>query len=230
MGMERLETKKISGHTYYYYSEWGWVDGKCRRLWQRYLGKLEDIVKACTGGGPAPLYADVFQWGLPVALWKEATTARIVEEINALCPKRNQGLSTGEYIGVAAVNRAIRPNSKRSLWGWLSQTALLRYLPNASKAALSSQRFWDHMDRIDGQRPEQIWKNIIKGVVEREGVDLSSVSYDGTNFYTFINTFNVRCRVAPARKKQARTEQSTAGQLRTVLLCHRTHATVLRCV
>jgi hypothetical protein len=68
--MERLETKKISGHTYYYYSEWGWVDGKCRRKWQRYLGKLEDIAKACAGGVPAPLYADVFQWGLPVALWK----------------------------------------------------------------------------------------------------------------------------------------------------------------
>ena len=25
--MERLEAKKINGHTYYYYSEWGWVDG-----------------------------------------------------------------------------------------------------------------------------------------------------------------------------------------------------------
>jgi len=217
MGMEQLETKKISGHTYYYYSEWGWVDGKCRRKWQRYLGKLEDIVKACTGGVPAPLYADVFQWGLPVALWKEATTARIVEEINALCPKRNQGLSTGEYIGVAAVNRAIRPNSKRSMWGWFSQTALLRYLPNASKEALSSQRFWDHMDRIDGQRPEQIWKNIIKGVVEREGVDLSSVSYDGTNFYTFIDTFNVRCRVA--RRGKNKQGRSNLRQVSYALFC-----------
>ena len=78
-------------------------------------------------------------------------------------------------------------------------------MPNASKEALSSQRFWDHMDRIDGQKPEQIWKSIIKGVVEREGVDLSSVSYDGTNFYTFIDTFNVRCRVARRGKnKQGR--------------------------
>ena len=42
--MERLEAKKINGHTYYYYSGWGWVNGKCRRLWQKYLEKLEDIV------------------------------------------------------------------------------------------------------------------------------------------------------------------------------------------
>ena len=215
--MERLEKKNISGHTYYYYSEWGWVNGKCRRKWQRYLGKLEDIVKACEGGGPAPLYADVFQWGLPAALWKEASTAEIVREINDLCPKRNQGLSTGEYIGIASVNRAIRPNSKRSMWSWFSQTVLLRYLPGASKEALSSQRFWDHMDRIDGDKPAQIWKNIIKGVVEREEIDVSSVSYDGTNFYTFIDTFNVRCKIAKRGKNKQ--GQSNLRQVSYALFC-----------
>lgn len=215
--MERLEKKKISGHTYYYYSGWGWVNGKCRRKWQRYLGKLEDIVKACEGGGPAPLYADVFQWGLPAALWKEASTARIVQEINDLCPKRDQGLSTGEYIGVAAVNRAIHPNSKRAMWSWFSQTVLLRYLPDASKEALSSQRFWDHMDRVDGDKPATIWKNIIKGVAEREEIDLSSVSYDGTNFYTFIDTFNVRCKIA--RRGKNKQGQSNLRQVSYALFC-----------
>ncbi|MEK7732672.1 MAG: IS1634 family transposase, partial [Planctomycetota bacterium] len=104
-----------------------------------------------------------------------------------------------------------------SLWGWFSQTALLRYLPNASKEALSSQRFWDHMDRIDGQKPEQIGKSIIKGVVEREGVDLSSVSYDGTNFYTFIDTFNVRCRVA--RRGKNKQGRSNLRQVSYALFC-----------
>jgi len=217
MGMERLEAKKIGGHTYYYYSGWGWVNGKCRRQWQRYLGKLEDIVQACEGGGPAPLCADVFQWGLPAALWKEAGTARIVQEIDELCPKRNQGLSTGEYIGIAAVNRAIQPNSKRSMWSWFSQTVLLRYLAEASKEALSSQRFWDHMDRIEGESAAAIWKNIIKGVVHREEIDVSSVSYDGTNFYTFIDTFNVRCQIAKRGKNKQ--GQSNLRQVSYALFC-----------
>lgn len=215
--MERLEAKKIGGHTYYYYSGWGWVNGKCRRQWQRYLGKLEDIVQACEGGGPAPLCADVFQWGLPAALWKEAGTARIVQEIDELCPKRNQGLSTGEYIGIAAVNRAIQPNSKRSMWSWFSQTVLLRYLAEASKEALSSQRFWDHMDRIEGESAAAIWKNIIKGVVHREEIDVSSVSYDGTNFYTFIDTFNVRCQIAKRGKNKQ--GQSNLRQVSYALFC-----------
>jgi transposase len=202
--MERLEAKRISGRTYYYYSKWAWVDGKCRRVWQRYLGTLENIAKAVEGG-PAPLYAEIFQWGLPSALWKECCLAGVIEEADKICPKRDQGLSIGEYLTIAAINRAICPYSKRSMWDWFSQTALLRWFPHASKTALASQRFWDHMDKIDSSTALSIWKNIFKGVAQRETIDLSSVSYDGTNFYTFIDTFNVRCEIAKRGKnKQGR--------------------------
>jgi transposase len=106
---------------------------------------------------------------------------------------------------IAAINRAISPNSKRSMWEWFCQTILLRRLPHASKSAMNSQRFWDHMDRIKDHMALTIWKNILKGVFSREAIDISSVSYDGTNFYTFIDTFNVRCQIAKRGKnKQGR--------------------------
>jgi hypothetical protein len=38
---ETLGVEKISGRNYYYYSQWGWVKGKCWRLWQKYLGKTK---------------------------------------------------------------------------------------------------------------------------------------------------------------------------------------------
>lgn len=214
--MERLEAKRISGRTYYYYSKWAWVDGKCRRVWQRYLGTLENIARAVEGG-PAPLCAEIFQWGLPSALWKECRLAGVIEETDKLCPKRNQGLSIGEYVTIAAINRAICPYSKRSMWDWFSQTALLRWFPHASKTALASQRFWDHMDKIDGSTALSIWKNIFKGVVQREAIDLASVSYDGTNFYTFIDTFNMRCEIAKRGKnKQGR---NNLRQISYALFC-----------
>jgi len=203
--MERLESKVINGHTYYYYSQWAWTNGKCRRVWQKYLGKPKDIYKAVSEGGPAPKYAEVFQWGLPSALWHEVQHARVIEEVDELCPKRHQGLSTGHYLAIAAINRAIQPESKRSMWGWFSQTALLRAMPEATKAGLSSQRFWDHMERIGDNAAYTIWKRIITGAVKRESIDLSSICYDGTNFYTFIDTFNVRCTIAERGKnKQGR--------------------------
>jgi transposase len=215
--MERLETKQIHGQTYYYYSKWGWVDGKCRRMWQKYLGKLENIVKAVEGDGPAPLHAEVFQWGLPIAFWKECENAKVIHEVDALCPKRDQGLSTGAYIAIAAMNRAIWAFSKRSMWEWFSQTALMRHVPQANKAVLNSQRFWDHMDRIDAETAPVIWKNIIKGVVQHEEIDLSSLLYDGTNFYTFIDTFNVRCEIGQRGKnKQGR---SNLRQVSYALFC-----------
>ena len=202
--MERLEPKIINGKTYYYYSKWAWVNGKCRRIWQKYLGDLKSIVSAIDGK-PEPLYAEVFQWGLPMALWNECLNANVRQEIDKLYPKRNQGLTIGDYITVAAINRAIKPNSKRSMWEWFSQTALMRQIPKASQSLFSSQRFWDHMDKIEPDSGITIWKNILKEVIRKEIVDISTISFDGTNFYTFIDTFNNRCDIAKRGKnKQGR--------------------------
>jgi transposase len=203
--MERLEAKQINGHTYYYYSKWAKVDGKCRRIWQRYLGKLEDIAKAVQGGGPGPLYAEVFEWGLPEVLWNECCRAEIVAHIDQQCPKRTQGMSIGQYLAIATLNRAIDPQSKNAMWPWFSRTVLLRRIPEAGAERLSSQQFWNHMDRIDEAACRTIWRELLRGVLEREHVSLESISYDGTNFYTFIDTFNMHCDLAKRGKnKQGR--------------------------
>lgn len=210
MSQERLEPKKINGKCYYYYSIWEWRDGKCRRVWQKYLGKLQDLVKAAEGG-PDPAYAEVFEYGLPGALWLESRRQRVVETIDHLCPKRSQGLSVGEYMALAAVNRAVRPVSKKGMWEWFAGTILRRCLPLVEEGMLSSQRFWDHMDSLSAEQAGKAWSEIIAGVVSREGVDLSRISYDGTNFYTFISTFNSRSSLAARGKnKQGR------GNLRQV--------------
>ena len=77
--MQRLEAKSINGRTYYYLSLWGWKNGKCRRLSQKYLGKPEDIARAVEPGGHSPEYAVVLDWGLPQALWQEAARAQVAQ-------------------------------------------------------------------------------------------------------------------------------------------------------
>jgi transposase len=209
--MQRLEAKTIHGHTYYYLSLWGWKNGKCRRLSQQYLGKPEDIAHAVAGSGATPEYALVLDWGLAQALWQEAARAQVVQHVDQLCPKRAQGLSPGDYIRLAAINRACEPVSKQAMWDWVSRTVLPRVWPEASAAQLTSQHFWDHMDRIDGPTAQAIWQQLLDAVLQREQIPLSQVCYDGTNFYTFIDTFNLRCQVAKRGKnKQGR------GNLRQV--------------
>ena len=203
--MQRLEAKTIHGRTYYYYSHWGWKNGKCRRLSQKYLGKAEDIAQAVQGVGPAPQYAEVLDWGLPLALWQEAARAQVAEHVDQLCPKRAQGLSTGDYLRLAAINRAYDPVSKHAMWDWLTRTCLLRWWPEASAGHLTSQRFWDHMDRITPATAQAIWQQLLAQVLQRERIELSQICYDGTNFYTFIDTFNLKCQIAKRGKnKQGR--------------------------
>jgi transposase len=214
--MERLETKKINGHTYYYYSKWAWVDGKCRRVWQKYLGKLEDWAPSI-GTAPKTLYAEVFGFGLPAALWLELQRQQIVQAINELCPKRAQGLSTGEYLAIAAVNRACEPVSKNAMWDWFNGSVLRRLLPSADRAALSSQRFWDHMDGIEQKRIPEIWKRLVGDCLRREAIEPQQVCYDGTNFYTFIGTFNSHCEIA--RRGKNKQGRSNLRQVSYAVFC-----------
>jgi transposase len=216
--MECLEKKRIKGPTYYYYSKWGRVNGKSRRLWQKYLGKPDDILHAVEGRGPAPQYAEVFHFGLAETLAKECRLAKIIDKVDVHCPKRHQGLSVGAYLAMAALNRAMHPLSKSALFDWLVTTTLRRHFPHASKTALTSQRFWDHMDRLDAPLARAIWQDIITDVMVREAIDLSSVCYDGTNFYTFIDTFNTRCDIA----KRGKNTQGRANvrQVSYALFCH----------
>ena len=217
--MERLEAKKINGKTYYYYAKWGWVNGKCRRLWQKYLGKAGDIVKKATEKKEieSPESAEIFRWGLSEAINKECNIAGVITETDLICNKREQGLSVGEYLAIAAMNRAMQATSKRGMWEWFSKTSLIRYFPKATESLLDSQRFWDHMKKITSHNRLAIWKNIITKVIEREKINLSAVSYDGTNFYTFIDTFNSRCEITKRGKnKQGR---SNLRQVSYALFC-----------
>jgi transposase len=155
--------------------------------------------------GPAPQYAEVLDWGLPLALWQEAARAQVAEHVDQLCPKRAQGLSTGDYLRLAAINRAYDPVSKHAMWDWLTRTCLLRWWPEASAGHLTSQRFWDHMDRIAPATAQAIWQQLLAQVLQRERIELSQICYDGTNFYTFIDTFNLKCQIAKRGKnKQGR--------------------------
>ena len=215
--MQRLEAKRVNGHTYYYLSQWGWREGKCRRLSQQYLGKLDDFAAKLAGTGPQPLHAEVFELGRPLALWRAVARSELIALTDQLCPKRQQGLTAGTYLALAAINRAVQPVSKRGVWDWLVGTVLGRVVPGVSEAALSSQRFWDHFERLDAATSSALWKSLLGRAVQREGIDLSRLCYDGTNFYTFIDTFNVQNQLA--RRGKNKQGRANLRQVSYALVC-----------
>jgi transposase len=73
------------------------------------------------------------------------------------------------------------------------------------------------MDRIAAPKAQGIWQEILQGVVGRESIDLSRVCYDGTNFYTFIDTFNTRCAIA--RRGKNKQGRNNLRQVSYALFC-----------
>ncbi len=197
-------TKKSGKRRYYYAAESKRVDGKPRIVWQKYLGPVEALIAHKEGATPPkPREARVFEFGAVTALLSIADSLDLVELINKYLPKRKQGPSMGHYLLLAALNRAISPTSKAQIGEWYHSTVLQR-LWGYSQKAFSSQRFWDHMDRVPPAVLDEIESVLVERVVERYNVDLKALLYDTTNFFTFIHTLNDRNSIAQRGRNKAK--------------------------
>ncbi len=118
--MGTIIKKKKKKQFYYYYVESARVNGKPRIVNQRYLGRAEKILQAfdVLDSMKSPVYSLVYEFGAVCALYELARELKIIELIDTYCSKRDQGLSIGEYMFLAAVNRALAPCSKSKLAGF----------------------------------------------------------------------------------------------------------------
>ncbi len=187
MGSIIAKTKK--NQVYYYYVESARVNGKPRIVTQKYLGRAEKIAQAFEEGSAleTPKHSIVFEFGTVCALYELAKKLKIIECINRHCPKREQGLSIGEYMLLAAINRAVNPVSKSKIADWYNHTMLYRLLPS-QKSWLSPKRFWDNMNLLPENAIEKIEDEISALIVKQYGIGTDCLIYDSTNFFTFIDT------------------------------------------
>lgn len=204
--MASLVKKIIRGKPYYYARECKRVNGKPRIVWQKYLGRAQDIIAAVTspatpGAPPQPKEADVCDFGAVVALYDLANRLRVVEFIDRHASKKGRGPSVGTYLLLAAINRCVAPCSKASVADWFGNTALRR-LMNVETRQLTSQRFWDNMDRVSSDALVSIEQDIVAHMVREFDIDLRRVLFDATNFFTFIDTFNGRSTLAQRGKSK----------------------------
>src|SRR6266849_5748985 len=212
--MASLTAKQIHGHTYYYARFCQRVDGKPKIVRQVYLGKIEDLIAAAEQSHQSPplLETEVAAFGDVAALFAIAQKLDLVPLLDSiLLPKRHQGLSPGQYLLLAAINRAVCPTSKFQFADWYRQTALTRLLP-ADPAWLSSQSFWNHMDRVTTDQIQQFERQMTQRLIERFQLDLRALVYDGTNFFTYINTRT------PSQLPQRGHNKQKRGDLRQVNL------------
>jgi len=176
----------------------------------RHVGTAQKLLDRLSEGPGRPLYADERDFGATAALWDTAQQLEIISTIDARAPKRDQGVSVGEYILLATLNRALAPASKSKLAAWYRDTILVRLLP-VRAAALRSQRFWDHMNYLDDATLAQIEDDITRRIVEGMNVDLRALFYDTTNFDTFLSSDNPAQLAQRGHAKSKRTDLRIVG-------------------
>jgi transposase len=187
--MASIIKKKIKDNNYYYYYvESKRINGKLTYVNQRYLGTAESVLSklSTVSSMPEPLYSVILDFADVALLIDIAKRLRVTEVINKYAKKRNQGVSVGDYILLAAINRAVAPTSKSDIAKWYAQTILSRLLP-VNEKSLSSQNYWNHMCLSDDILAD-IDCELVRNIVDIYKVDTTHLIYDATNFFTYIDT------------------------------------------
>lgn len=200
--MATLVTKKKRGRGYLYWVRSARVDGKPRIVEQVYLGPKDRVLeelKERYSKGEAKTRARLKEvqsreFGASAVLLDCAQRLGLVEIVDRHVPpppaRRRTHLSVGQYLVIAAINRAIDVRSKRALYeDWYQHSVIDRLVP-AAETDLTSQRFWDHMDQVESEHIEAIQRDLLERLAELYPLGEQTVLYDSTNFFTFIDTFN----------------------------------------
>lgn len=216
-----LVLRPVRRQKYWYLVESGRVKGRPRIVWQKYLGTPQHIrellERAQAGGGP--LEVDVIDFGA-APLLRFAREVDLVGTIDRVAPKRDQGYSVGEHLLIAALNRCLAPCSKQRIRPWFDRTLLPRLL--GRKEGLSSQDYWNHMDRLDDAALEAIQFETTRRAQSRFGLTTDFLYYDPTNFSTYIQDHADRGNEIPERGK-AKDQRTDLRLIGLALLASRDH-------
>ena len=205
--MASIIKKTIRGRTYYYARECKRVNGKPKIVWQKYLGRLEGIITAVTERREGRLVPQaqkegiITDLGAVAALYDLACRLDVVSIIDRHVKKRGSGPSVGNYLLVAIINRCVDPGSKAKVGEWFDRT-VLRRLVDIESRQLTSQRYWDNMDRIPPQAIAAMEADLSARIVREFDLDLRHLLFDATNFFTFIASFNERSTLAQRGKSK----------------------------
>jgi len=199
--MASLQRHVVHGRTYWRIVESRRINGKPRAVPLLYLGTADALLQRLLEAPSGRLRIRSFQHGDVAALTAVAQRLDIVSLIDKHVPRqRHRRPSVGTTLLLAAINRAIRPRSKRGWAVWAAQTSLGHLFPGLKLDRLTSQFFWDQMNCVELEALTAIENDLTATVIRELGIRLDTLFYDTTNFFTYIASDNIRAEL-PQRGK-----------------------------
>lgn len=184
--MVHLVKKKKKGKVYLYLQETGRINGRSQRLWQIYLGPEHKFKERSQMVQLPDVETETLEFGFIAALLSVADKLDLVRIIDDFTEKRAQGMSVGVHLLFVAINRCIRPVSKRRLKTWVESTIFKKLYPTL-QSALDSRSYWTHFRYLDETTIEQIGEQLAKKALETFEISFNDLLFDPTNFFTYIN-------------------------------------------
>lgn len=184
--MASIIKKKIRGQVYYYAVESKRVNGKPRIVWQKYLGKVTDIVRAVDAGSkPGPRLARIYSFGVEAALLGIARRLGVEEIINKYAGREGAVPGAGEYILIYTINACAGPGTKLSRW--YERTVLRRHFKISPKM-LTEKRFWSEAESLSEEALEKIQYELAGRIFSEFGVGTRVL------LYRDLKPGHIRCR------------------------------------
>src|SRR5271157_1335658 len=174
------------GIAYLYLERTARVNGKSKRVWQKYLGKEDELLDNIDLHVKGQYSMRVLEFGLPALMFDIAREIRLVDIIDECTEKRDQGLSVGDHVLLAAINRCVKPASKTKLKAWLDKTYLQFMMPPID-VNVDARAYWTHFFYLTDDAIENIENRLCQQIIKQYNLTLDCVLFDPTNFYTYIN-------------------------------------------
>lgn len=186
--MVYLEKRKNGNQTYVYLCKKERVNGKVKRTLNIYLGNENKLKEKFKKGNIPSRDVEALAFGYIAALHHITELMDLSSIINDCTEKRKQGISVGEYVTLAVINRIAEPCSKNAIARWYEDTWLskkFKYDPES----LTSQAYWNNLKCLTQEAISAIEIKLNEFLFKFFKVNLDCLLYDPTNFHTFIKTF-----------------------------------------
>ena len=173
-------TTDESGHEYVSAEERGWVDGKVKRTFSKYLGprsQFSDVPRGKRQGiDPEDCTVKPFEFGTSAAMLAVARELDLPGIIDAIVgKKRGQHPSAGEYITIAAINRVADPCSKSLMSEWFAHDWFSTRMA-VDPAALNAQTYWNHFQKLSPAVFEAVELELAKRVQAQYQLELGPLA------------------------------------------------------
>lgn len=187
--MTYITRKKKKGKYYLYLMKDARINGKKKHIIQKYIGpenRLKELeISNILSKHAINVECETMEFGLSAALWQIAKEFNLTGIIDGITGKsRHQGLTTGEYLLLATINRCVAPCSKSKMGKWFDLDWMsTRFDINSD--TLNAQTYWNHFQYLDSSKIEQIELSVGKEIIRKYNLNIENLLYDPTNFYTF---------------------------------------------